>query len=226
MTARPEFLQSFGRRRGHKLHTSRQTLVDTLLPKLLIPAPDKTVDIAALFGRNAPLWFEIGFGGGEHLAEQARLNPAVNFIGCEPYLNGVATLLAAVDEHKLQNVRLYDGDARLLVSKLPDESIERLFVLFPDPWPKARHHKRRIINQQTLEIFHQKLKKGGLLRIATDHVDYGTWILSQMLKFERLIWQATQPEHWQKAPTDWVPTRYQAKALAEGRLPLFLDFVK
>lgn len=220
-----KYLQSFGRRHGHKLHASRSRLMQTLLPQLLVSLPEGDINPASLFdGRQAPLWFEIGFGGGEHLAEQARRNRNVNFIGCEPYINGVASLLALVEEHSLTNIRLFDGDARLLMEKLPDNSIERLFVLFPDPWPKARHHKRRIISTTSLELFYSKISPGGILRIATDHVDYGTWILEQTIASNRFIWEANTQADWQDAPADWVKTRYQAKAEDEGRLPLFLDF--
>lgn len=204
--------------------------METLLPKLLINVQEESgisVMPERLFtDAYAPLWFEIGFGAGEHLLGQARQHPDVNFIGCEPYTNGMASLLASVDQEKLANIRLFDGDARRLLERLPDASIERLFVLFPDPWPKARHHKRRIISQGTLALFHQKLKAGGLLRLATDHEDYGVWMLEQLFAFGRFRWTAASCADWKSPPADWVRTRYQAKAEAEGRSAMFLNWVK
>jgi tRNA (guanine-N7-)-methyltransferase len=225
-------LRSFGRTRGRRLHKSRSAILETLLPKLLIALHDEApatcnLQPATLFSTHScPLWFEIGFGGGEHLVEQARRHPEINFIGCEPYINGMASLLVAIDKDKLTNIRLYDGDARELLEKLPDNSIERLFILFPDPWPKARHHKRRIINKNSLKLFYRVLQPGGLLRLATDHEDYGAWMLENLLAFGKFRWTATSSNDWKNPPADWAATRYQAKAEAEGRKPLFLDWKK
>jgi tRNA (guanine-N7-)-methyltransferase len=227
MSGAPAFIPSFGRRKGHKLRPSRSNLMETLLPTLLIPLPEGQIEPSTLFGaKTGALWFEIGFGGGEHLTQQAEQNRDTSFIGCEPYINGVAKLLASIGQHTLTNIRLYDGDARLLLEKLPDSSIDRLFILFPDPWPKVRHHKRRIISAASLSLFHRKLKTGGLLRIATDHVEYGTWMLEHLLAFGQFAWAATSCNDWQTPQADWVKTRYQGKAEAEGRRPLFLDFIK
>lgn len=211
-------LRSFGRRRGRKLRKSRSDLVEKKLPALLINLEH------ALPLSHAPLWVEIGFGAGEHLVEQAKQNPKVQFIGCEPYINGTASLLAQIEQHTLSNIRLFDNDARLLLEKLPDHSIEKLFVLFPDPWPKARHHKKRLISQDTLALFHRKLARGGMLRIATDHVDYGTWMLENLLAFQKFEWQATSQSDWASPPAGWIKTRYQQKAENEGRSAIFLDW--
>jgi tRNA (guanine-N7-)-methyltransferase len=213
-------LRSYGRRKGRKLTEHRNVLIDTLLPKLLITLP--------IITDPQPLttWFEIGFGSGEHLVEQATNHPAINFIGCEPYINGLANLLTAIDRKKLTNIKLYDGDARLLMDQLPDNSIERLFVLFPDPWPKARHNKRRIISGASLELFYQKIKPGGILRLATDHEDYCTWMLEHLLAFDKFTWTAKSKADWKTQPEDWVKTRYQLKAEAEGRPSVFMDWVK
>lgn len=222
-------LRSYGRRHGRKLRASRTNLISTLLPRLLISLPPEMqlLPLDILFpNAQAPLWFEIGFGGGEHLVEQARQHPDINFIGCEPYINGMASLLSRIDKEKLANIRLYDGDARLVLERLPEASVERLFILFPDPWPKARHHKRRIICQDSLTLFHRKLKPQGLLRIATDHEAYGAWMLEHLLTFGKLTWNAKTCSNWKNPPPDWVRTRYQAKAEAEGRKTLFLDWVK
>jgi tRNA (guanine-N7-)-methyltransferase len=221
------YLTSFGRRRGRKLRASKDAVLEAALPRLLIALPQEQLHPDTLFTQaGRELWFEIGFGGGEHLVEQARRNPQVNFIGCEPYVNGLATLLASIEKLECGNIRLYNDDARALLEKLPDGCIQRLFVLFPDPWPKARHHKRRIIAQPSLELFYRKLAPGGLLRIATDHVDYSVWMLEQLQLFGKFAWTAQSHLDWKQPPADWVPTRYQAKALQEGREAVFFDWVK
>ena len=183
-------LNSFGRRRGRRLRANRTALMDTVLPRLLIVLPEHGEPLGPLFDSNAPLWFEIGFGGGEHLIGQAAQHPQVNFIGCEPYVNGMTRLLTEIEKAGLTNIRLYDGDARLVLERLPDASLERLFLLFPDPWPKTRHHKRRIVSQEGLVLFHRKLVPGGTLRIATDHEGYGVWMLEHLLAFQGLAWTA------------------------------------
>lgn len=200
--------------------------MDTLLPKLLIDASGHTINLEALFPSPSPLWLEIGFGSGEHMLEQAHRHRDIAFIGCEPYINGMAKLLAAIDERGLTNIHLFDADARTLLALLPDACLDRLFVLFPDPWPKNRHHKRRIVSRTSLTLFHQKLKPGALLRMATDHVEYGAWMLEHTLASELFTWQAKSRKNWDNPPSDWVPTRYQQKAAAEGRKALFLDFIK
>ncbi len=222
-----EFLPSFGRRQGRKLKTSRSALIETLLPRLKIDLPETGLNIASVFTDAAkPLWVEIGFGAGEHLVEQARQNPEINFIGCEPYINGMARLLASIEENKLSNIRLYDGDGRQLLAQLNNNTIERLFILFPDPWPKVRHHKRRIITQESLALIYNKLIDGGQLRIATDHVDYCGWILAQLLAFKKLVWTAEKPADWTNPPPGWIKTRYQCKAEAQGRSASFLTWKK
>jgi len=218
----PTLLRSYGRRHGRKLRAGQAALVETLLPQLLITLPPENM----FADPSLPVWFEIGFGAGEHLVEQARQNPGINFIGCEPYVNGMASLLAAIERDALKNIRLYGGDARLLLSELADNSLERIFVLFPDPWPKARHHKKRIISRNSLELFYRKLTMGGLLRIATDHEDYCIWILENLLAFRKFEWRAKTQDDWNNPPQDWVATRYQAKAEAEGRRAVFLDWIK
>lgn len=221
-TMQSPIIRSFGRKRGRKLRPSRSALFDRLLPQLLISLPPQDLFIHPA----RPLWLEIGFGGGEHLVEQAKNHSKINFIGCEPYVNGMASLLVAINALKLTNIRLYDNDARLLLEQLPDASIERLFILFPDPWPKSRHHKKRIIAKNSLELFYRKLTMGGLLRIATDHADYGTWILEHMFAFRKFGWQAQCQEDWDTPPQGWIKTRYQIKAEAEGRKAVFLDWIK
>lgn len=217
-------LRSFGRRRGRKLRKSRNALYETLLPRLLIDI-DKLQVASGKWQESQPTWLEIGFGAGEHLAEQAKQNLHVQFIGCEPYINGIASLLSDIDKHQIANIRLYDNDARFLLEKLPDHSLEKIFLLFPDPWPKARHHKKRIVSPNTLALFHRKMKQGGLLRLVTDHTDYGVWMLENLLAFGQFEWQAASKAGWSVPPADWVRTRYQAKAEAEGRGAVYLDWV-
>jgi len=217
-------LRSYGRTQGRKLKPAKAALVETMLGNLLIDEQDFT--LPTLFDNNNPIWFEIGFGAGEHIAYQAAQHRNINFIGCEPYLNGVADLLGKVQKQEITNLRLYENDARILLEKLPDHALERIFLLFPDPWRKKRHYKRRIISQATLALFHSKLTKGGLLRIATDHYDYCAWILEQLFLFPAFEWQANTAKDFEQPPQDWVKTRYQQKAEAENRKPSFLDYVK
>jgi len=171
-----------------------------------------------------PLWLEIGFGGGEHLAHQAALNPGVGIIGCEPYINGIGDLLKAIEAQKLSNIRIHGDDARPLIERLPDASIERVFILYPDPWPKARHHKRRLVSTELLNQLARVMKPGAILRLATDHSDYCTWMLERLLPHPSFTWTAKDCDDWLKPWSDWIPTRYEQKALA-GR-PTYLTFVR
>lgn len=169
----PEFLSSFGRRIGRPLSVSQQNLVENLLPQLIITVDEKeTLDVGQLFGREGKTNLEIGFGAGEHLVGRALNNPDINFIGCEPFINGVGKLLEDIDEHEIKNIRIYTDDARLLLKHLPDESIEQIYILFPDPWRKPRHHKRRIVNQETLDMLARLQPEGAGLLLATDHENY------------------------------------------------------
>lgn len=167
---------------------------------------------------------EIGFGGGEHLAAQARAHPDRGFLGVEPFLDGVGKLVAQAEEHGLANVRVLPDDARLLLRVLPNGCLERIDVLFPDPWPKLRHHKRRIVNRETVAEMARVLAQGGELRLATDIVDYARWMLDATLAEPRLAWTAERADDWQVAPADHVPTRYQAKAAREGRASVFFRY--
>ncbi|MFW6076967.1 MAG: tRNA (guanosine(46)-N7)-methyltransferase TrmB [Hyphomicrobiales bacterium] len=177
-----------------------------------------------MFGDVEDVWLEIGFGGGEHLAWQAAAHPTIGFIGCEAYVNGIAKLLSEVEERKLDNVRVHDGDARELVADLGDATIGRIFLLFPDPWPKRRHHKRRIVTADMLGAFHRILKPGGILRFASDSRDYVAWTLIHVRAHGGFEWLAWTPRDWRERPADWPQTRYEAKARAEGRKPAFLTF--
>ena len=218
--------QVWGRRQGPKLRPGRRRLLDERLPDLSVTLPEQgRLDPQALFGPGErPVWLEIGFGGGEHLAAQAEAHPEVGLIGVEPFVTGVARLLSLVEERGLGNVRVLADDARLLLAALPDASIERAFVLFPDPWPKARHHKRRIVNRATLAEMARVMRPGAELRLATDDPDYARWMLEAALAEPRLDWLAERAADWRERPTDWPPTRYEAKAITAGRRPAFLRF--
>jgi len=220
--ARPRGFDWHGRRHGKKLRPGLQALVDTLLPKLRI---DDGRQINAIFQANTKdVWLEIGFGGGEHLAEQAARNPDIGFIGCEPYINGVARLLSFVDRDGLENVRIVDDDDRPLLDQLPDASLGRAYLLFADPWPKARHNKRRFMNPENLDRLSRVMKDGAELVFASDHPGHVEWALEVALKHPDFHWTARQPNDWRIPPVDWVQTRYEKKALSNGIKSSYLLF--
>lgn len=199
-------------------------LLEGVLPQVAVTLePGRTLDPGTLFEvRPAALRLEIGFGGGEHLAAQAAAHPGIGFLGVEPFLNGVAKLLRAVEAHGLRNVRVLRDDARLLLDALPAASLDRVDILFPDPWPKLRHHKRRIVNGRTLGELARVIRPGGELRLATDDADYARWMLAAALAEPRFAWTAMRADDWREPPADWVPTRYEGKARRAGRRPVFL----
>lgn len=188
--------------------------------------PEGPLEPGALFPGASALAFEVGFGGGEHLAAQARLHPQTGFIGCEPFENGVAKLLTQVRAQGLANVRVHPDDARDILERLPEASLSVMFVLFPDPWPKFRHHKRRFIQPRTLGEIARALRPGGELRIATDHPDYAQWALMHLVRDARFTWAAQCAADWRVRPADWVATRYEQKALAAGRSCVYLRFFR
>jgi tRNA (guanine-N7-)-methyltransferase len=220
-------LHSYGRRRGRKLKPAQKTLAESALPRFAIaaPAPGAGLDVPALFG-FAPraLWFEIGFGGGEHLAHQAANNPDVALIGAEPFINGVVSAVRHLEERGLANVRLYQGDARDILPALPDRALEKLFVLHPDPWPKARHHKRRLLQKPFLDEAARLLLPGGELRLATDDEPYLMWMLERVPDHPAFEWTARTADDWRLYPPDAIETRYAAKARREGRKATILRF--
>jgi tRNA (guanine-N7-)-methyltransferase len=216
-----------GRRHGRRLSSHRQRLLAGLLPRLRVPVQPETgmVDPSGLFSRQpSAVWLEIGFGSGEHLAEQARRHPDIGFIGSEVFVNGVAALLHHIERLQLTNVRIFDDDARLLLTVLPEASITRMFLLFPDPWPKARHAKRRFVGPTNLANLARLLADGGELCIATDDAAYARWTLQHLVGQTEFLWPVRSARDWRNPPGDWIETRYQRKATAAGRHPIFLRF--
>jgi len=217
----------YGRRRGRPLRANRQALIDRLLPRLSIDLDSLPDDPRRLFPSTVDdLWLEVGFGGGEHLFHQAVRHPEVGFIGCEPFLNGVAKLLAEIDKAAVppDNIRLFPDDARALLDRLPDSSVGRAFVLFPDPWPKARHHRRRFVAPPQLDALARVMRPGAELRLATDHAGYLRWMLFHLLDHRAFRWCARGPADWRRRTADWPPTRYEEKALGKGVMPAYLRF--
>jgi tRNA (guanine-N7-)-methyltransferase len=200
----------YGRAKGHKLRAGQQVLVDEMLPRLAVP--DGPLTSETLFGDDRPLALEIGFGGGEHLAWQAAAHPGTGFIGCEPFLNGVVSALGHIRDDGLTNVRLHRGDARDVLTRLPDRALETLYLLHPDPWPKARHAKRRMMNSGPLDLIAAKLKPGGTFRFGTDHPVYVRWAMMQMQKRADFIWECEGATDFLTRPADWPETRYERKA--------------
>ena len=221
--------QVHGRIKGPKLSPRKQRLCDKVLPKLRITPPEEQNSLTPLelFSPDKKqVWLEIGFGGGEHLAWQAAQNPDIGFIGCEPFINGVAKLLVEIDEQQLNNVMIRDDDAVDVLEALAPASIDRLFILHPDPWPKKRHHKRRFINQHNLDLLAKVLKPGAELRFASDIPHYVAWTLKHMTRRTDFIWTAQSANDWRTRPNDWPATRYGQKALREGRPPAHLRFIR
>ena len=220
-------LRSFGRRKGRGLSPRQDALLSELLPRIKVdfgrPLGDMLSDPEGL---APPLWLEIGFGGAEHLLWQAERNRQVRIIGCEPFEEGVVKALAGIDSAGLDNIRLHDDDARPLLRWLPAASLDRCFILFPDPWPKKRHIKRRLISAATLALVARAMKPGAELRIGTDIGDYARTILLAMTDCPQFAWQARSATDWRIRPDDWPQTRYEAKGLREGRRCTYLRFLR
>jgi tRNA (guanine-N7-)-methyltransferase len=213
----------YGRRRGRALRVGQAALKHDLLPQLAFQLPEQgaPLDPHALFpGRD--IWLEIGFGGGEHLVWQAARHPDKGLIGCDVFENGIVKLLGRLAQERLANVRIFPEDARLLLAALPPRSLGRVFILFPDPWPKLRHHKRRIVSPATLGELARVMIPGSELRLATDDPPYLRAIVDQALRHPLFEWLARRPADWRDRAADWPPTRYETKALAAGRRPVFL----
>ena len=215
----------YGRRQGHKLRQGQAALVDELLPQLDVP--EGPLDANTLFGNDRPLELEIGFGAGEHLAGQAAMQPEHGFIGCEPFLNGVVGALGHIRDDGLSNVRLHMGDALDVLQRLPDASLDRVYLLHPDPWPKARHAKRRFMNAGPIGLVHQKLKPGAEFRFGTDHPIYVQHAMMVMRGLrDKFAWQASTPADFLNRPADWPETRYERKARRQGREVWYFRYLR
>ncbi|HBQ35635.1 MAG TPA: tRNA (guanosine(46)-N7)-methyltransferase TrmB [Rhodobacteraceae bacterium] len=224
------FRNFYGRLKGKTLRDSQKGYLAEDLEALSPGAVDwdenpdrKPLDLTSLFD-GKPVWLEIGFGGGEHMVHQAAQNPDVGIIGCEPYINGVAMLLGKIREAGVKNVAVHPGDVRDMFDVLPDALIERVFLLYPDPWPKSRHHRRRFVTPEHLDPLARVLKKGAIFRVATDIPDYVRQTMEQMMARDDFEWLAEGPDDWRKPWDDWISTRYEKKALREERVPHYMTF--
>lgn len=232
---KPKF---YGRRQGRRIRKAKTTLLEAFLPQVEVPN-NQAISKDIFKTPVSEICLEIGFGNGEHLAGQSLKHPETGFIGAEVFKNGVANLLSLLTgikdgenlpDHisllpqRVDNVRVFSDDMRLLFSKIPDNFLDKVFVLFPDPWPKKRHAGRRFINPENLKEISRILKPGGILRVATDHPIYKGWTLRRLAENPDFVWTATCGNDWKHEPTDWIETKYQRKAIREGRRPVFLDF--
>ncbi|AQR74975.1 tRNA (guanosine(46)-N(7))-methyltransferase TrmB [Sphingomonas sp. LM7] len=215
----------YGRAKGHKLRQGQAALVEEMLPELSV-AENGPLDSRALFGDDRPLEFEIGFGGGEHLAGQAAMRPDHGFIGCEPFLNGVVGALNHIRDEKLANIRLHMGDALDVLERLPDASLSRVYLLHPDPWRKARHAKRRMVNDGPLDMIAAKLKPGAEFRLGTDDPTYCRWSMMVMNQRRDFAWQANSAADFLTRPADWPETRYERKARRQGHEVWYFRYLR
>ncbi len=217
--SQPDF-KFYGRLKGVRLSNRQSKLVETLLPAVRLdlkkPVPAEHRDV----------WLEIGFGGGEHLAFQAMKNRQIAFIGAEPFINGVAKLLVSIEENNIGNLAIHDDDVRVLLPKIPDNSLSRLFLLYPDPWHKQRHQKRRMVSDDTIGQFHRILKPDGVFRFASDIEDYVRWTVATVKKHSGFDFDGEAVSDWRQPPDDWYRTRYEAKAVREGRTPCYISFTR
>jgi tRNA (guanine-N7-)-methyltransferase len=217
----------FGRRKGKPLRAGERRLLDEALPRRALDVGALPADLAALFATPVrEVRLEIGFGSGEHLIAAALREPYVGFLGAEPFVNGVAKCLAKLETQAIANVRLWPDDARLLLDRLPDSSLATVHLLYPDPWPKRRHWKRRFVVDDNLKRLARALRPGGEFRFATDWANYTAWALAHVRRSSDFRWKARGPEDWREPWPDWTPTRYESWAVGEGRRPSYLTFVR
>lgn len=230
-------IRSFGRIKSRKLSDHKNFLLENFLPKYEVGVDSRqsAVDSQKSIVCHSPLStvdrrpstvLEIGFGFGDFLFEKAKKNPEIFFLGSEPHLNGVVNLLAKLEKEPLQNLKISREDVRILFQKLQPKIFDEIFILFPDPWPKLKHFKRRLITAEFLdEVLSPKMKSGSKLVIATDHNSYKTWILSEILRSKKFSWTANSKQDWQNFPADWVETKYQKKAAKEGRISVIFNLI-
>lgn len=222
----------YGRRKGRPLSQAMQRRLDELLPRLALPAgPHTEASLKKLFSvKDGPpptaFCLEIGFGGGEHLSALAKASPQTGFIGAEPFVNGVVSLLRHIEDQNLKNIRIWPDDVRLMLDGLPEGCLSAVYVMFPDPWPKTRHAERRILNPSILDRLAWCLKPGGRLRFASDHPVAKSWLLIQTIRHPAFSWTAQTAADWRVRPDDWPQTRYMSKGVREGRAPSWFDFIR
>lgn len=216
----------YGRRKGRPLRRRRADLLETLLPALALPLSQPPRDpLGVLFTPPVrSIFLEIGFGGGEHLAAAGKAHPEAGLIGCEPFINGMARALSLIEEAQLANVRLHFGDAADVIGWLPDAALARVDLLYPDPWPKRRHWKRRFVQDETVAALARVLAAGGEFRFATDWPDYAAWTLERLLRSPSFAWNAERADDWRRPWPGYVRTRYEEKAIRAGRRPCYLVF--
>ena len=220
-----DFLPFYGRRRGRKLSDGSKFLLEKKLPLYLLP--NKSHNPAKIFTHSPDkIYLEIGFGGGEHLAIEAKNHPENGYIGAEPFLNGVSSLLRHCENQLIKNLRIWPDDIRFQFSLWPNSCLDGVFIMFPDPWPKIKHAGRRIINKDNLAEIARLLKNGGELRMASDHPCAKNWILASILGNPNFDWPVVSPDDWNIKPQGWPETRYMKKAIAEGRKPAWFHFQK
>ncbi len=221
----------FGRKVSKSLGITQKVLFDNLLPSLEIKIDDGgLIDPSSLFfemKNPKKVILEIGYGGGEHLARKAKDNPDIGYIGCEVFSGGIGKLLDKIDKQEIKNIRLYSDDAIKLLEKLEPNTIDEIYLLYPDPWPKSRHNKRRFVSKLTLDFMARALKPNGIFHFASDIEDYANWTLAHILTHDKFFWPLQAPESWHIPYDGWQPTRYEAKAKREGRvLSFYFSFVK
>jgi len=216
--------QLYGRRKGPKLTAHQSSLRETLLPILTLDLDTLANPHCAFATPVEDIWLEVGFGAGEHLLWQAEHHPHTGLIGAEPYESGVAKLLSKLEQAPPPNMKIHEGDAREIISRLPDNSVGRIFILFPDPWPKTRHHKRRFVQSDLLTDLARILKPGAELRFASDDAGYFEWALERLMAHPDFIWTAESARDWTRRTADWPPTRYEEKALHGP--PAYLRFLR
>lgn len=221
MNEHPPHRRLYGRSKGKALRQHQSELMAELLPKLAL---DLSVPLPLRPGRETRL--EVGFGGGEHLVEAAAREPEIDFLGCEPFINGMAKLLAGIEARGLTNIRLYRGDAAEVLDRLPDASLSRVYLFYPDPWPKRRHRKRRFVSPENLARLARVMRPGAELRFATDIDDYAAWTLARLCAYDAFRWRAETAQDWRNPWEGWTQTKYEAKAMAAGRRPVYLTFVR
>ena len=218
-------LPFYGRRRGRPLRPQQKKLFEEQLPKWQLTAD--CTDLASYFNHKPKdIYLEIGFGGGEHLASIAEASPEAGFVGAEPFINGVASLVRHIDEASLTNIRIWPDDVRLILDNLPDNALAGAYIMFPDPWPKRRHAGRRILQLSMRNNLARLIRPGGVLRMASDHALAKSWLLAEAMADERFEWQAKTAQDWRQRPDKWPETRYMEKAYKEGRAPSWFEFVR